>query len=56
MEHTMPCNEQTRVRIELTPEQRKHVQSATGEHIDTLEFTVEELEQRVAPAVLKGQG
>jgi hypothetical protein len=52
----MPCNEQPRVRIELTPEQRTHIQSATGEHIETLEFTVEELEQRVTPLVLKGQG
>ena len=52
----MPCNEQPRVRIELTPEQRKHIQIATGEHVAALEFTLEELEQRVAPMVLKGQG
>ena len=52
----MPCHDQTRVRIELTPEQRKQIHLATGEQIDTLEFTLEELEQRVAPMVLKGQG
>jgi hypothetical protein len=52
----MPCHEPTRVRIELTPEQRIQIEAATGEPIDALEFTVEELELRVAPAVPQVQG
>ena len=51
----MHCNLPSRVRIQLTPEQRKQIEQATGEQIATLEFTVEELEQRVAPLVMKGQ-
>ena len=46
----MACREPIRVRIEFTPEQRKQIQIATGESIDAIELTVEELEQRAAPA------
>ena len=41
------------IRIELTPEQKKQVKDATGEDISTVEFTVQELEERVAPVFLK---
>lgn len=44
-------HEQGRVRIELTEEQKKQIKDASGEEVSALEFTVEELEQRIAPAV-----
>ena len=42
-------SKQTPIRIELTAEQRKQIKDATGEEVSTVEFTVEELEERVAP-------
>ena len=39
------------VRIDLTDEQRKEVQEKTGKPADAIEFTVEELEERIAPRV-----
>jgi uncharacterized small protein (DUF1192 family) len=41
-------NEQ--VRISLTPEQRAAVKNATGKDAGSLELTVQELEERIAPA------
>ena len=41
------------IRIELTPEQRKHIKDASGEDVSTVEFTIQELEERVAPARIK---
>lgn len=41
-------NEQ--VRISLTPEQRTTVKNATGKDAGSLELTVHELEERIAPA------
>jgi hypothetical protein len=38
------------VRIELTPEQKAEVRNATGKDAEAVEFTVEELEARIAPA------
>jgi hypothetical protein len=37
------------VRIELTPEQKAKVRSATGKDAETIELYVEELEERIAP-------
>jgi hypothetical protein len=37
-------------RIELTPEQKSKVRAATGKDADAVELTVEELEERIAPA------
>jgi hypothetical protein len=37
------------VRIELTEEQRKHVRAATGRDAFAIQFTAEELEERIAP-------
>ncbi|MEO8295693.1 MAG: hypothetical protein ABI613_09275 [Gemmatimonadota bacterium] len=37
-------------RIKLTPEQQKEVQKATGKNAEALELSVEELEERIAPA------
>ena len=42
-------SKQTPVRIELTPEQRKQIKDASGEDVTNLEFTIQELEERVAP-------
>ena len=41
-----------RIRIELTDEQKKQVKDASGEEVTALEFTPQELEQRIAPIVL----
>ncbi|HEY8196328.1 MAG TPA: hypothetical protein VIG04_05090 [Gemmatimonadales bacterium] len=40
-----------RITLKLTPEQQKQVQQATGKLADTLEFSIKELEERIAPAV-----
>ncbi|HTJ24454.1 MAG TPA: hypothetical protein VL383_18775 [Gemmatimonadaceae bacterium] len=44
---------QDRVRIELTDEQKKQIKEASGEDVTAIEFTTEELEQRIAPLVIK---
>jgi hypothetical protein len=38
-----------RIRIELTPEQKAEVLSATGKDAESIELSVEELEERIAP-------
>ena len=40
------------VRIKLTPEQQKEVQKATGKNAESLELSVQELEERIAPMKL----
>jgi hypothetical protein len=37
------------IRIELTPEQKAKIRSTTGKDAEAVEFTVEELEARIAP-------
>jgi hypothetical protein len=37
------------VRIQLTPEQKALVKSATGKDAEAVELTVTELEERIAP-------
>lgn len=37
------------IRMTLTPEQKEQIRRATGKEADTLELTVEELEERIAP-------
>jgi DNA-binding MarR family transcriptional regulator len=37
------------VRIELTEEQRRQLEEATGKQATAIEFTAEELEERIAP-------
>jgi uncharacterized small protein (DUF1192 family) len=37
------------VRIELTDEQKKTLRERTGQEANAIEFSVEELEQRIAP-------
>lgn len=41
------------IRMTLTPEQKEQIRRATGKETDTLELTVEELEERIAPVTLK---
>ena len=38
------------VRIELTPEQKAKIHNATGKDAEAVELSVEELEERIAPA------
>ena len=37
------------VKLELTPEQQKQIREATGKDASVIEFSVEELEERIAP-------
>jgi hypothetical protein len=46
-------DKQSRIRVELTPEQRKVIKDASGEEVTTLEFTAQELEERIAPRLQK---
>jgi uncharacterized protein (DUF1778 family) len=39
-----------RINIRLTPEQQEMVRKATGKNAQALELTVQELEERIAPA------
>jgi hypothetical protein len=38
-----------RIRIQLTAEQKKQIKDASGEDVDAIELTAEELEDRIAP-------
>jgi hypothetical protein len=46
-------NPKDQIRIELTPEQKATVRSATGKDAEAVELSVEELEARIAPVTLK---
>ena len=37
------------VQLKLTPEQQEEIRKATGKLTDTLEFSIMELEERIAP-------
>ena len=43
--------DQTRIRIQLTDEQKKQIKEASGEEITAIEFTAQELEDRIAPVI-----
>jgi hypothetical protein len=47
-------NPKEQVRIELTPEQKAMIRDATGKNAETLELSVTELEERIAPSCVKG--
>jgi hypothetical protein len=49
-------NDNPRIRIELTDDQRKQIKETAGREISTLEFAVEELEQRIAPITARSDG
>ena len=38
------------VQLKLTPEQQEEIRKATGKLMDTLELSIMELEERIAPA------
>jgi uncharacterized small protein (DUF1192 family) len=40
-------------RIQLTPDQKSQVKNATGKEAEAVELSVEELEERIAPATTK---
>ena len=40
------------VRIQLTPEQKAMIKNTTGKSADAVEFSVTELEERIAPGTL----
>ena len=42
------------IRMTLTAEQKEQIRKATGKDAETLEFSVEELEERIAPMTRKG--
>jgi uncharacterized small protein (DUF1192 family) len=42
------------VRMTLTAEQKEQIRKATGKDAETLEFSVEELEERIAPMTSAG--
>ena len=46
-------DERPRIRIELTEEQKRQIKEASGEDVTALEFTAEELEERIAPLHFK---
>jgi hypothetical protein len=43
-------DKQRRIEIQLTEAQKAQVRAATGQDAETVELTVEELEERIAPA------
>lgn len=43
-------SDDNKIRIELTKEQQQQLKEASGQQVESLEFTVNELEQRIAPA------
>ncbi len=45
-----PTKDENRIRIDLTDEQKQQVKLAGGHDVTALEFTVTELEERIAPA------
>lgn len=45
-------NPKEQFRIHLTPEQKDQVRKATGKDAEAVELSVEELEERIAPATL----
>jgi uncharacterized small protein (DUF1192 family) len=42
------------LRLTLTPEQKEQVRKATGKEAEAVELSVEELEERIAPAKRRG--
>ncbi len=44
------ANSKEQFRIQLTPEQKAQVRTATGKEAEAVELSVEELEERIAPS------
>jgi hypothetical protein len=45
-------NPKDSVKLELTPEQKAMIKNTTGKSADAVEFSVQELEERIAPGTL----
>jgi hypothetical protein len=43
-------DQDARIRIDLTLEQQRQLKEAAGHDVAALEFSIEELEQRIAPS------
>jgi hypothetical protein len=41
------------VRIDLTTEQKEQVKAATEQNVEAIELTVQELEARIAPVIIR---
>jgi hypothetical protein len=48
-------NAKNNLRIDLTPEQQTAIRNATGKDAEAVEFSVEELEARIAPSKVFGK-
>src|SRR2546428_11198752 len=53
-EDEMPTGK--RISLKLTPQQKEEIMKATGKNAEELEFTVEELEERIAPLKIWASG
>ena len=49
----MSSNQAEPIRVELTPEQREKIRILTGQDVAALEFTAQELEQRITPGLIR---
>jgi hypothetical protein len=50
----MSDNKETEiVRIDLTTDQKEKVKAATDQNVEAIELTVQELEARIAPVVIR---
>ena len=47
---------ESRIRIDLTDDQRQQIRDALGKDVPSLEFTFAELEERIAPVSLNFGG
>jgi hypothetical protein len=48
----MKKDEKSHVKLQLTPEQKAEIRNATGKDAESLELSVQELEERIAPGQL----
>ncbi len=42
-----------RINLKLSPQQKEEILKATGKNAEELQFTVEELEERIAPLTVR---
>jgi hypothetical protein len=48
-----PRSKPERIRVELTTEQKQQIKDASGQDVSVIEFTMQELEDRIAPMRFK---
>ena len=46
------ANAKENIRLTLTPEQKEMIKAQTGKNAEAVEFTAQELEERIAPGTL----